>query len=148
MPFKRKKKQNLIALALKEKMMTVIGEEIPIYNFRFDLTNDNKRIFGLCAMTKDYFLVAKTEKKNAEVFLEVYKTEELYDVQYTKLYGTITLEYRNADGNLCELCRATSRYAEELMDGADFLYNLNKKLEVNVPEKRKNKVSAMRLPSS
>ena len=140
MPFKKKKKQNPIALALKEKMMTVIGEEIPIYNFRFDLTHDNKKIFGLCAMTKEYFLVAKTEKKDAEVFLEVYKIQELYDVQYTKLYGTITIEYRNGDGDLCEICRATSRYAEELMDGADFLYDLNKKLEVVVPEKRKSKV--------
>ena len=140
MLFRKKNKQNPVAIALKEKIKTVIGEEVPIFNFRFDLTHDNKKNFGLCAMTKEYFLVAKTEKKNAEVELQVYDISELFGVQYTKLYGVITLEYRNDEGELCELCRGTSRFADEIMDGADFLFDLNKKLEVKLPEKRKSKV--------
>ncbi len=140
MLFKKKNKQNAVAFALKEKIKTVIGEEIPIFNFRFDLTRDNKKVFGLCAMTKECFLVAVTEKKDAEIELRRFGIEELSGVQYTKLYGIITLEYRNSQGELCELCRGTSRYADEIMDGADFLFDLNKKLEVKLPEKRKNKV--------
>lgn len=139
MLFRKKKKINPIALALKEKIMTVIGKEIPIFNFRFDLSRDNKKIFGLCAMTKEFFVIASTESKDAQVSLESFRTDELFDVQYTKLYGTITLEYRDSQGNLCELCRGTMKYADEIMDGADYLFDLNKKKEVEIRQNYKTK---------
>ena len=139
MLFKKKKKPNVIALALKEKIMTVIGDEVPIFNFRFDLSHDNKKVFGLCAMTKEYFLVAKTKDKNEAVELETYKVNDLCGVQYTKLYGVIALEYRDENGDLFELCRATLKFADEIMDGADFLYDLHKKIEVRIPENHKSK---------
>jgi len=98
MLFKRKRKRTLSQIVLeklREKIKTVTGNEIPIYNFPFDLSPGNKKIYGLCAITKEILLVAKTDAPNGEIILETYNIEDLYDVNYTKLYGAITFEYRD-----------------------------------------------------
>ena len=50
MLFKRKRKSSLSQIVLeklREKIKTVTGDEIPIYNFPFDLHSDNKKIYDL-----------------------------------------------------------------------------------------------------
>ncbi len=143
MLFKRKnskRKSDALTLRLKDKIKTVIGEEIPIFNFRYDLDRDNKKLFGLCAMTKKYFLKAQAAGTDDDVTLEQFEICDLYSVQYTKLYGAVALEYRDENGNFHELCRASSRFSENLMDGADHLFDLHKKLEVRISDKKKDKV--------
>ena len=75
MLFKRKRKRSLSQIVLeklREKIKTVTGDEIPIYNFPFDLNSDNKKIYGLCAITKELLLLAKTENPSGDIILETY----------------------------------------------------------------------------
>lgn len=142
MLFKRKRKRSIAQIAqneLRERIKKEIGDEIPIYNFPFDLTSDNKKIHGLCAITKEYFFVAKTDHPGGDISLETYDISELCDVSYTKLYGAISLEYRDENGTLFELVRATSGKKDYVMDASDYLFSLHKKHEVKIPEKKKTR---------
>ena len=129
-----------ISTRLRDEIKTVIGEEIPVYNFNFDLSPDNKKIYGLCAMTKELLVCAFTEKYDGKINLNTYSIASLFDVQYTRMYGAISLEYHDENGIYYEICRATTRYEDALMDGADYLFDLHDKKSVKVPEKSKNRV--------
>lgn len=143
MLFKRKNpfhvEQQTLAM-LRDKIKTVIGEETPIYNFRYDLNRENKKVLGLCALTETLLLRAETDGINGEPTLETYKISSLYNAGYTRLYGTTALEYRDENGEYFEICRSGARYEEALMDAADYIFDLHKKLKVTVPEKKKGKV--------
>jgi hypothetical protein len=141
--FKRKRKRSIndtMFIKLRDKVKTIIGDEIPVYNFPFDLNGENKKIYGLCAMTKELLLVAKAENPKDEISLETYEIKDLYDVNYTKLYGAIALEFRDASGKLFEICRATSGKKNALMDGAEYLFALHKKQELKKSKKSKDSV--------
>ena len=60
-----------ISTRLRDEIKTVIGEEIPVYNFNFDLSPDNKKIYGLCAMTKELLVCAFTEKYDGKINLNI-----------------------------------------------------------------------------
>ncbi|MBE6623206.1 MAG: ABC transporter ATP-binding protein [Ruminococcaceae bacterium] len=140
MLFKRKRKRTLSQIVLeklREKIKTVTGNEIPIYNFPFDLSPGNKKIYGLCAITKEILLVAKTDAPNGEIILETYNIEDLYDVNYTKLYGAITFEYRDKNGVLHEICRATSGKKDFVIDGCRYVFTLHNKNEIKKRDKKK-----------
>lgn len=140
--FKRKRKRSAQQTAmhnLREKIKTVIGDEIPEYNFPFDLSCDNKKIHGLCAFTKEVVVVASTVSPNGEISLTSHKIADLYDVSFTKLYGAISLEYRDENGTLFELLRATVGKQDYVMDAADYLFTLHEKKELKIPPRKKAK---------
>ena len=88
MLFKRKRKRSISQIVLeklREKIKTVTGDEIPVYNFPFDLSPDNKKIYGLCAITKELLLIAKTENPKSDIVLETYNIKDLYDVQLKRI---------------------------------------------------------------
>ena len=59
-----------LMLDLKEKIKTVIGEEVPVYNFRYSLTADNIKTVGLCAITQSQMLFANYAN-DGEIKLQV-----------------------------------------------------------------------------
>lgn len=142
MIFKKKNKAFLrdkkITEKLKEKIKTVIGEEIPYFNFRFDLDSENNRIYGLCAITKTLLLCAKTKNEYDEITLDTYDITELCDVQYTKFYGCTALEYIS-DGEYYEICRCSQKHEDSLMHGADILFDLYNKKQAELPDPGKKR---------
>ena len=140
MLFRRKRKRSISQVVLeklREEIKTVIGDEIPIYNFPFDLSSDNKKIFGLCAITKELLILSKTEKPNGKITLEKYNIKDINDVNYTKLYGAVTLEYRNENGILCEILRATSGNQNRVMCACEYVFTLHKKSAVKIKDDAK-----------
>lgn len=127
-----------ITAQLREKIKTVIGEEVPFYNFKFDLDSDNQKIYGLCAMTKTLLLCARTSAENREISLDTYEIDFLHNVQYTKFYGCVALEYI-CDGEYTEICRASPKNEDALMVGAEYLGELYAKREIMPPDSKKSR---------
>jgi len=128
-----------LMLDLKEKIKTVIGEEVPVYNFRYSLTADNIKTVGLCAITQSQMLFANYAN-DGEIKLQVLEIKDYSDFQYTKNYCSTSLECRDSDGELCELCRADARYEEGIMNAAEYLDDICSGKQVKLREDKNNRL--------
>ena len=141
MLFKRKRKLSteiIVQSRLKEKIKTVIGQEIPIFFFPYDLSDRNIKMFGLCAIMEKQLFCAHTNSPDGEIALDIYDIDSLTGVQYTRLYGSTALEYIK-DGEFYEICRSSTKNSELLIAGADILYDLFTTGKAKMPKNTRNR---------
>ena len=115
---------------VKKILSDALGDERVIERFRFDLNERDERRIGFGAVTEKALYLASVPALSPEnePVLRRFAVEELSGVQYTRFYGCVALEYRVGD-DYCELCRASGKYSEGLMDAGDALYDLYHKKE-------------------
>lgn len=123
---------------VKRVITDAISDERVFERFRFDLNERDERVIGFGAVTEKalYTAFLPLACDGESPILSRYATEELAEVSYTRLYGCVALEYRK-DGELCELCRASGKYAEGIMEAGDALYDLYYKREPKPNDKRR-----------
>ncbi len=127
-----------IYLRLRDRIKEIIGEEAPIYNFKFDLSCDNKRIYGLVAITQD--LVVKAQSRDGvSIELQEYPMDILCGIRYTKNYCCTALEFET-DDSYEELCRTSGRYTEYLLDGSEYIKKLYECKELPKKQEKKGRV--------
>lgn len=125
---------------VKKILSDALGDERVIERFRFDLNERDERLFGFGAVTEKALYLASVPvlSPESEPVLRRFAVEELSGVQYTRFYGCVALEYRVGD-DYCELCRASGKYSEELMDAGDALYDLYHKKEPTHSAKKRER---------
>ncbi len=130
---KSARRDGIIRKKLKEAISNFIGDTAPLYSFGYDMSCDNKRLYGLCAVTEKLFIKAQCLDVDDEISVSEFELSELCDAGFTENYGSVSLEC-TIDGEEIELCRATMKLSEGIMNGADAIRNIREKRKNAIPE--------------
>ena len=103
--FKKKEKPSPFK-PLVEALKNEIGCDVKPYNFSYDLTYDNGKGFGVCALFegKLYFRESGCDKTR------IIELSSLGEIRFVENWGCVSLESSNSDGDF-ELCRAEMHHS-------------------------------------
>lgn len=91
--------------SVKKELLRSVTEEKP-YIFNFDLSYDNKRTEGVCALSDGKLIIKEgIDGENRE-----YVLSELGEIRFVQLWGCIALETSDGKDDI-ELCRADMKFS-------------------------------------
>lgn len=105
MIFKKKKEPSPFK-PLVEALKSELGCKEKPYNFFYDLTYENGKGFGVCALFEGKLYFRESENDETRVI----DLSELGEIRFVENWGCVSLESSNSEGDL-ELCRAEMHYS-------------------------------------
>ncbi len=129
----KKKASEPIALkTLRDELKKELGTEEKVYIFPYDLSFDNKKAFGVCALFDGKLYFREENKSETKIF----ELSTLGEIRFVQNWGCVSIESSDENGDI-ELCRAE-------MSLCQIFRNAVKKLEAarngeDIPEPKLNK---------
>ncbi len=111
---------------VRKELLKSVTEEKP-YIFTYDLSFDNQKTVGVCALSEGK-LFLRDDSGNETKVIEL---SSLGEIKFVQLWGCVALESSNDDGDI-ELCRAEMKFAPVFRAAAKKLEGLRK--GENVPD--------------
>ncbi len=103
--FKKKQKPSPFK-PLVEALKSEIGSDKKPYNFCYDLTGENGKGFGVCALFEDKLYFREDFSEETRIIA----LSDLGEIRFVENWGCVSLESENSDGEI-ELCRAEMHFA-------------------------------------
>lgn len=128
MIFKKKQKPSPFK-PLVEALKSELGCKEKPYNFFYDLTYENGKGFGVCALFEDKLYFRESGKDETRVV----ELKDLGEIRFVENWGCVALESSNADGDI-ELCRAEMHYSPIFRAAAKKLEAARKGENIRDPE--------------
>ncbi len=91
--------------SVRKELLKSVTEEKP-YIFTYDLSFDNQKTSGVCALSEGKLYLRDSTGNETRVI----ELSTLGEIKFVQLWGCVALESSNADGDI-ELCRAEMRLA-------------------------------------
>ena len=89
---------------VKDELLKSVPEEKP-YTFNYNLTFENRRTVGVCALSEGKLYMLEEDRG-----LRTVELSSLSEIKFVSLWGCVSLETKNDDGE-AELCRADMKLA-------------------------------------
>ena len=128
MIFKKKKKPSPFK-PLVDALKLELGCEEKPYSFFYDLTYENGKGFGACALFEGKLYFRESGKEDTKII----DLKDIGEIRFVENWGCVSLESSNEDGDF-ELCRAEMHYAPIFRAAAKKLEAARKGENIKDPE--------------
>ena len=110
---------------VRDELLKSVPEEKP-YTFNYNLTFENRRTVGVCALSEGKLYMLEEDRG-----LRTVELSSISEIKFVSLWGCVSLETKNDDGE-AELCRADMKLATVFRAAAKKLEGARK--GENVPD--------------